>query len=387
MKQEQGIIFKTLDGFHRVELEDIMHFFGAEIPARLRKREFVERLGAYLIGKPREWLHRMLERDLRLLQRLVDMGPGNSLCLEYPDYPSVLETVQLVHSDVSDADFRRLWIGPEVYDIVAPHIAEVLEERTTSGRFDRERAALGYLNLYGVMSVRDFIHWMLAYQQFDPRLDERTFMDELYDGPVMNICRFDFGTGRYLSAPSIFEPEEILKGRKEYAEVSEDRSFLPEEALEAGKDAPYFVFGLDTPQGKELVAMLQELGYEGDGLLREVHDIWMNSQHAKEEDSTEAVFSSVARKQDEIASFAYFNACMQKVAAFANSLPKWLLRGHSPDEVNYLKVILQSEEDPIRELVDKDPLLGLFVPPAPADAPCPCGSGLLYRNCHGRRLS
>ena len=29
MHQEQGIIFKTLEEFHKVELEDIMHYFGS----------------------------------------------------------------------------------------------------------------------------------------------------------------------------------------------------------------------------------------------------------------------------------------------------------------------------------------------------------------------
>jgi|BioPla2DNA2_1021312.scaffolds.fasta_scaffold17982_1 hypothetical protein len=387
MKQEQGTIFKTLDEFRKVELEDIVHFFGAGLSPRMPKRDFVNMLGAYLIEKPKEWLGRMLERDLRLLERLVDAGPEIPLFLDYPDYPSILETVRLVHSDTSDPNFRKLWIGRELYDIVAPHIVDVLARGEESGRFDCERAALGYLNLYGVLTLKEFFKRMLEFQAYEGRKDPVAFMTELCESPVMKLCRFDSGKHRYVSAPSIFDPQEILTGRKKYADVKNIKIFSPLEALEAGSGSPLFVFGLNTPAGRELVAMLQELGYKGDDLVREEHDIWMNSQRAMDEESTEAIFQAVTRKQDSLASFESFNACMQTVATYANSLPKWLLRGHSPDEVNYLKVILQSEEDPIRDLSVNDPLLGLFVPPVPGHTPCPCGSGLLYRNCHGKRLN
>lgn len=384
---EDNSIFSTLGNFQKVELEDIMHFFGARIPSRVRKQEFVDRLGAYLIRKPEEWLRRMPERDLRLLKRLIDAGPDIPLFLDYPDYPSVLETVRLVNSDTSDANFRKLWVGSELYGIVSPLIDGVIAECETNGHFDRERAALGYLNLYGVMRVKEFMSHMFAFYEYAGRGDAADFLEAVYDSPILKLCRFDSGSGRYVSAPCLFEPEEILRGRKEYPDVREDRSFTPEEALEAGMGAPFPVFGLHSKAGTELVSMLRDLGYGDEEIFHEAHGIWMNAQSAMDDNSTEAVFTAVTRKQDSIASFDYFNACMQKVAAYANSLPKWLLRGHSPDEVNYLKVILQSEEDPIRDLVEEDPLLGLFIPPAPGDNPCPCGSGLLYRNCHGKCLS
>jgi hypothetical protein len=106
-----------------------------------------------------------------------------------------------------------------------------------------------------------------------------------------------------------------------------------------------------------------------------------------ESDTTEAIFSAVTRKQDAIDTFEEYNACMEIVADYANRLPKWLLKGHSAKETNYLKVVLRTEEDTLETLVRKNPLLGLYVHPAPMDSPCPCGSGLSYRFCHGKRLN
>lgn len=387
MKQKRSVIFKALESFPRVELEDIRQFFGADVPAKVRKPEFVDRLGAYIIERPAEWLGRMLERDLRLLKRLVDAGPGVPLYLDYPDFPSVLETVGLLGSDTSDENFREVWIPKELYDVVAPHIDNVLKEGEESGLFEVDRAALGYLCLYGVMTVDEFFDKMLDYWEFSGRHSIESFTNIVFESPVMKLCRIDSGGERYMCAPNIFDPDEILGGRKEYSAIESLRPFSPQEALKAGVGSPYFVYGLDTDEGRKLVEMLGNLGYAGDDLVREEHDIWMNAQMSGKKDTTEAIFASVTRKQDVIDSFEDYDGCMEVVARYANTLPKWLLKGYSSNEKNCLKVVLQTEDDPIRTMVRKNPLLGLFVPPAPPDDPCPCGSHLSYRNCHGKNLS
>lgn len=386
MNQKRSTIFKALESFPRVELEDIRQYFGADVPTKVRKSEFVDRLGAYIIEKPAEWLGRMLERDLRLLKRLVDAGPGVPLYLDYPDFPSVLETIRLLGSDTSDENFREVWIPKDFYDVVAPHIDNVLMEGQESGLFETEQAALGYLSLYGIMTTDEFFDCMLDYWEYSGRHSIEYFTNMVYDSPVMKLCRVDHDGGRYLSAPNIFDPDEILTGRKEYSGIESLRPFTPQDALKAGAGSPYFVYGLDTEEGRRLVEMLGNLGYKGEDLAREEHDIWMNAQMIGKTDTTEAIFASVTRKQDGIESFEDYDECMEIVAAYANTLPKWLLKGYSSNEVNSLKVVLQTEDDPLQSMIRKNPLLGLFVPPPPTppDAPCPCGSHLSYRHCHGK---
>ncbi len=384
MKQKRSTIFKALESFPRVELEDIRQYFGADVPRKVRKSEFVERLGAYIIEKPSVWLGRMLERDLRLLKRLVDAGPGVPLYLDYPDFPSVLETVRLLGSDNTDENFREVWLPKDLYDVVAPYVDEVLKEGESGGLFEMERAALGYLCLYGIMTVEEFFDKMLDYWEFSARHSVEYFTNMVYESPVMKLCRVDSDGERYMCAPNIFDPFELLKGRQEYPAIESLRPFTPQDALKAGAGSPYFVYGLDTPEGLRLVEMLGNLGYSGEDLVHEEHDIWMNAQMSGKNDTTEAIFASVTRKQDAIESFEDYDECMEIVARFANTLPKWLLKGYSSNEKNCLKVVLQSEDDPIQAMIRKNPLMGLFVPPTPADAPCPCGSRLSYRNCHGK---
>jgi hypothetical protein len=111
----------------------------------------VERLTSYLLKCPGRWLSLVLERDARLLRQLVHAGPDTVQMMDYADYPSVLEVSGLVDFDDSDQRTHKVWLRREVYDIVAPHIEKAIHTAEQSGRFQLERVALGYLNLYGVL--------------------------------------------------------------------------------------------------------------------------------------------------------------------------------------------------------------------------------------------
>ena len=54
------MIISALGSLHKVDLEDIRHFFGADFPRHVRKSEFVQRLGAFLVQSPEKWLRNML---------------------------------------------------------------------------------------------------------------------------------------------------------------------------------------------------------------------------------------------------------------------------------------------------------------------------------------
>ena len=383
MKELQSIL-ETLDSFQKVELEDIRHFFGAEVSSRTRKKDLVCKLKAYIVDEPALWLDRMLERDLRLLKLLVQAGPEVPVRLEYADYPSVLETIHLLGTDNSDDRYRYVWIPKELYDVVATKVDSAILRGEESGRFEMDQASLGYLSLYGVMTTDTYYDCMAEYWEYSHRGSFDSFIDTLYNSPVLKIGRMDIEGVPYVVAPQVVSAEDVLNARESDPEMGL-KPFTVPQALEAGARAPHFVYGADSPEGKEVLNVLSSLNCFGEEAMLEMHDIWMNSQMVGKEDSTEEIFKFVNDRQDLIPSFSEYDACMRAIAAYANSLPKWILGGHSSDEVKRMAIVLQGDsDDPLEELVAKNPLLGLFVPPSPADAPCPCGSGLSYRFCHGR---
>lgn len=410
-----------LKGFPKVELEDLGSILGEPLSPRLRKAELVERLTGYLTDHPVRWLSHLFERDIRLLKTLVHAGPGKVQYIGKADYPTVLELSGLVDSDDSDSNFHKVWLRREVYDIVAPHIDQAIRKGEKSGRFEVERVGLGYLNLYGILPVDHFVDLMADYyeQAFGPGLDPLVRI--LEQSPLVKVSRFTDRHGDYLLSPCVSDADGLFEFREEIAPgtAGDFRDFTPEEALEAGGGAPYFAVGLQTPEGKALTDALRQIGYSGFDLVKAQHDIWVEAQYPFD---NEALFDPLTSREDRIGDDALYQSCLKAIVDYANRVPKWALCGFSAVEKDLLVLEQPSGEDtdtPSDEVeypqwtmprptisegysdwIEKDenlerlsPLLpdgfpfGMAIPHVAPNDPCPCGSGLRYAHCHGKRMN
>ncbi|MCR5004195.1 MAG: hypothetical protein K5984_07475, partial [Bacteroidales bacterium] len=337
-----------MGAFKRADLEDIKSFFGARSSHFRTKAELVDYLATFIVDNPAKWMNRMLERDLRLLKRLVEAGPDQWVYLELADYPTVLETVHLIIVDQEEMNFRKLKVSDDVYKVVAPYVDAAILDGEKSGRFEMEEVALGIMNIYGVLPYLEFVemmwnHFSVKYE----KIGSEAFVDAVAAMPIVSLCMYDDEKyGRYMASPCVAEPMDIFLDREDIVgdAIKEFKRYSPEEEQAAGMGAPYFSFGIDRPEGRAVMEMLRDLGYDDEELTREIHDIWMNSQSVMDEHSTEALLSCVNRRKDSIADFETYQQCMQKVADYSNSLPKWLLKGQTPNEADLLKVVLRSEE-------------------------------------------
>ena len=410
-------IISVLKGFQKPMLEDICYLLGSEASYRPRKKDMAEALNDYLHGKPRRWLNCLLERDLRLLKTLVNGGPEKVQFIELGHYHSLLEVSGLVEVTDDDQRFQQVTLPREVYDIVAPYVDEAIEKGEKSGRFEFERAALGFLNIYGRVDVQIFLDFIQEWCDagYGPGL--KRLLVQVQDSPLIKMCRFTDEYGDYMLSPCVDNLPKLVEDRKSFGFEDEQLKKLPvEAAIEAGEGAPFFTLQLDTPKGKALVDMLKRIGYEGAELTRIEHEIWLDAQA---EEGGDLIYDSVYAKDESIRSDAEFMRCLQIIADYANSIPLWRLCGFSavdenlelfflPDEFQHP---LQPEADdsapswkmpsptvsegytPARKEQIPENLLkllpggfpfGMAVPPAAPDDPCPCGSGLRYKHCHGK---
>lgn len=410
--KERSLI-SVLNGFQRLELEDLGNILGREFEPRMRKAQLVDDLADYLVNKPRKWLSHLTERDIRLLKTLVHAGPGKVQYLDYPDYTSFLEISGIIDYDDSDEHYHKVWIRREIYDIVAPHVDAVIKAVEKSGRFDVERVALGYLNLYGILPYEQFADLMTDWWEECGHRSFEKLVDHLEESPIIKLNRFTDRNGDYLCSPCMAHSEDFFALREDYPEVNTYQTFTAQEAREAGSGAPYFSIGLKTPEGVAFVALLKEFGFDGFELVKAEHDVWMEAQMPEGNDH---VFDILYEKQEFITSMDRLRRYVNVFAAYADSVPKWALKGHSAAETGFLRV----EADPERLLEDMEgeallpdadagdsyphwtmpsPTVsdgyalpkgfpfGLAVPHVAPDDPCPCCSGLKYRFCHGKILN
>lgn len=404
-------LHKTLSHFKKADLVDILYYFGAPVPRISLKQTLVDSLYAYIGSHPREWLSRMLQRDILQLKRLCAQAPGEHILIPYPDNPSVLEVLGLVQSDSADLDSRELWISPELFSIVRPHVKAVYEACEEKGQYELEQVALGFLHLYGMVPFDFFTERILDYCDWKGIQDYRSVMDMLADSPVLRTCRYeDPKSGTiYVCSPYVFDPAALLDMRDEYPDAKDYKLFQPEEALQIGQRTEMVSFGLEQPCGKKLTDMFRSLGVNGDELVMEQHEAWFNAQTAQLDESAKDLFAGVNERAEDMYSFEEYDQCMHVVADYANAIPKWILKGWSSDELDVLKVDIRADmsgsapyEDPVPEATEfargrfhlphastqmQAYLDKIVVPHIHPDDPCPCGSGLLYRHCHGKRMN
>lgn len=402
-----------------MELEDLANILGQDFRPSMKKSAMVYSLADYLRSNPDRWLSHLTERDIRLLESLVKAGPGKVLYLDFPDYLSFLEAGGIIDYDDSDENFHRVWISREVYDIVAPHITRVLKRVEKSGRYEVERVGLGYLNLYGIVPYEMFIDLMTSWWETAGGGDIDRLISHLQESPLIKLNRYHDLYGDYLCTPCMSSTEEYHLLREEYdGQLPFYNQFTVTEAMESGSGAPYFSVGLKTPQGRKLVSLLREMGFDGFELVKAEHDVWMEAQYP---DGNQHIFDIIFEKQHLLDSMDRFVKWFRIFADYADSVPKWALKGFSAQETGLMKVNLTAD-DILREEKAESGLdlasiweeeaeyphwsmpeptvsegfrsvlpplftFGLTIPHVAPDDPCPCNSGLKYRNCHGKNLS
>ncbi|MBR6346410.1 MAG: SEC-C domain-containing protein [Bacteroidales bacterium] len=388
-----------LTRFEKWELEDFMDVLGADVPDHSRKTAIIKCFTAYLSRKPEFWLRHLMERDLRLLSSLVKAGPGKMLAMDHPDYPTILEITGIVENDSSDDYDLKLWISQEVFDIVSPHIEKVISDCERSGQFTVERACLGLMNLYGVVPYAVFCE-KLAVCLVDMGLKQQEIWDLLELTPVLRWNSVGMDDMEYMCSPLVENIYDVLDARKKYAEgISEYADFSPEEIISAGSGAPFFIIGDKSEAGKAMRSMLSYLGYSGPQIATSFHDVWMDAQFP---DDNQHVFDIVNDVSDSL-SISRYSDFIKVISGYVNSTPKWILSGFSADETGMLRIEAEIGDEQVEDIPDDAPKwvmpspsvsdgyalpsgfpFGLSVPHVAPGDPCPCGSGLKYRSCHGK---
>ena len=391
--------------FTKAELSDILSFFDQSVEKSAKKARLVEQAALLIGGNPREWMYMLPESDLMLLRDLVSAGNGEWVELLNPDYPSMLEILGLIYIDDRDRDFVYACLDESLYFPVAAIIDHVIAEKRADGSFETEHLALGLLNIYGVVTVEAFVHQ--AFDMLEGGMEEDGGAEEfvrIAENRLVAMQRVTYKGEVYLVSPYAYEYEKLIDGWKQFPGRRKFASFTRDEALYAGMDAPFCAFGHGSPEYDAAWAVLEDLGYDRQDILDCLNEVWVNSQYSTDEASVEALFSCINDKIDQIDTFEEYRKCIDAIAEYANSVPKWLLKGHSSNETDLLKLSIRVDEASFEEEVTKQegikkgpdesagPLnefykYNMAVRHVAPDEPCPCGSGLSYRRCHGKNLN
>ena len=396
MQSMRNSISDILNSRSKEEIEATLDYFDALPVRHSRKQDLVRTLSSYL-SSPKVWLDKLMEQDLRLLQTLCKAGPDNSVDMIPSDYPSVVEVLRFVDTGQADSeDMMRLSIPPVFYELIAKEIDAVISRKEKDGSFALEHLILGAVNIFGVVPLHTFVDCI--FMDFEDFTEMREFALKIARHPAIRLYQEEYKGESYLVSPYVDRFEELMRTRRDrYKQIRKYAKASHHEAEGCGVNSPFCSYGLDTAEGMALTEMLSAIGYEGESLFAAAHTVWLNAQYEPDGHNLDMLLSVISDIADEIDTLERFTDYANRILDYANSVPKWLLKGHSADDTGLMVYSVTTEY--LEELygaelseTENEEVMRFFdkvnkVRPVGPDDPCPCGSGLSYRFCHGRHIS
>ena len=378
LEQDLEFIYQSLMPRTKIQISYLGEMLGCKLKSNLRKSEMATGLADYIINCSDEWLRCLPQRELDLLEIMVKMEKGSEYRTFLQPYATVMEAFGFI-TEERDDDSSTFSIVPELYDSIKEHLPMALSFRAANSYMDFEALLMGILNTYGLVEHKEMLEIFSSIYDFDtdPQLAVQS-MQFLYESFLMRMqtLRKD-GVIYYRTMIRNGNLEEVIPERKSRKEIKDYRPFTKEEFMAAGFNPLYPFVGKDSPSGKKLTAFMEKigLGEEERNVIGTL--VWLNAQ----EGGTKGPMNAMHLFDGLLKGFDQLQEMMGIVQEYMNNVPKWIFKGYSSHEV-----FEKFEKPHLQPLLDKMPPMGfgMGVPRVGRNEPCPCGSGLKYKNCHGK---
>ena len=395
-------------------LTDFSEELGFDIDESISEKEFRKQYAQALKDNVVRVMSMLPISELKLLEHLKkNPKPGNTLDC-YEDYCSKLMVIYGLAGEWWDEDENYyIWVPDDLWQMMKPHVEEVLADPHVQHRATIENTILGLANLYGQVNLGFVEKELIRLGQVQTIEGAKVAVSACMDDSL--LLKFtQHQTGRLIDEPSedtlLFlspygwdMPSELDDEIKKRESLAKDYHLftIVEVMYAAVMPMPLIA----NPMHNAFFSLLtDDLNYN-DWLASEIcHGLWYREMHKYEEDFEEEDPRQYFREEvlyDYDSSDSLFRKAMKLLDDYLNNMPHWQLKGHTPMEVHGLlseedKAVKRKRQES-RSYHDDDYIspkdwmanLGVTMPiiaekkPGRND-PCPCGSGKKYKNCCGR---
>lgn len=362
----------------KLQLQYLANLLGFDYKSSSKKAELTGGLSDYICKEPDKWLRCMPQRELDLLDILAGQEKGS----EYRT-PIQLAPMHIVRfgfvahrREATDSIFS---LQPYLYEAVKNGLPVAKAYRAVTDYMDYEALMGGILKTYGIMENDEFMKVFMGCIGDDENYEKiAQALSFLYESMLMKTLNRRGGETFYKeTAVKCKALGSVMEERRKRPEIKEYREFTREEFMRAGYNPVYPFVGKDTPAGQKLSAFMEKLGY--DEVKRDIVGtlIWMLSQ----EGGTQAMKDAIHLFDGKVSNQSQVEELVRVVNDYMNNVPRWMFKGYSSHEV-----FEKFEKPHLQPLPNKMPPagFGMGVPKVGRNDPCPCGSGLKYKNCHGK---
>ncbi len=382
MNKQSSEIRQAFEDLRKEELNTLRKMGGYPIKTNLNKADLADALEDNFRKNPVSLLKTLPIYDLLILSNLCEADRDG--CLRYDNFPDMLYsmTYNIIEWDFADDDETKidLWLTDDMQMLISPFIDQVIEDVKKTGRYMIDYFFWGMLWLYGVPTAKDYL-----------RVIKQTFGPEEKDWwPMyMELCRYfpfaDMNIDGVIINPAISDPEYVFReqlsrgmGEGHYKEYS------MKEIIEVGSTGPYFHYGKDTKVCRDAVAALKKCGFSEREAVSRLSRVWFDVQDADGPHRPTQIIQS-AIGEPHLDSVDELNSIIRPLTEYMNSIPRWILGGRIPKEMPVnpeAKIQMASMASAMGKMATMRCSRGVG-----RNDSCPCGSGLKFKNCHGKNIS
>ena len=377
-------------------LQDYARGLGCQLKSAWKKEQVAKALSDYILSNIGEILAMSSKWEVELFRDIVEAGRGVAVSRK-GDLPVCPLPVLLQCRFQRDGDFYYVAAADELREAIGDTASSLLKDEAFLKFTERLQFCRGTLALTGMVPL-PYLYGALsdAYPE-----DSDSFRASVLCSPeilfgfhtMMDNSEFPFVISPYILEVYV-TPEDLAI---EIRPKVKFKKFSKERALAAGRlPMPSLELEEGVRLRQKLMSRCGLSAYKADDLL---YELWLDKQ-----DFSAPVTSSVEIVKDYVTfrSFEDLQAVMDEVMAFVNAMPCWALLGNASTEIRRsepmnhppkiklgpnMRAAGYTEAD-VQPLVDeafyRANIAKEMKYKVGRNNPCPCGSGLKFKNCHGK---
>ena len=379
---QDNLIHQALEDLNKADLNTLRKMARYPIKSNLKKADLVDALENSFRKDPVSLLSELPVYDLLILSKLC--GMPRDTCILCEKYPDMLYSMiyNIIEWDISEDDGNKieLWLTDDMYNLISPFVDKVLKDVETGKRYLIDYFFWGMLWVYGTPTTKDFINVL-----------KKAFgTDEKDWGPIfIDLCNYfpfeDMDIDGTFLNPVILDYD-YLQQQKETRGMDRKpvKEYSLEEIIAVGATGPYFHYGRDTKECKDAIAALRKCGFNFNDASARISRLYLDVQEVEEPLKTSEMMQRTIGTP-KLKSVDELNSVIQPIMEYMNSVPRWFLGGRSPKDIpvsREAKAQLASMAATAEKMSSMTNFSGVG-----RNDPCPCGSGLKYKHCHGKYQS
>lgn len=436
-QKEKNTLLNTVSKLQRNEILKYASNMGFGIDESLDDSQLKKAYADWVLANPEELMTRLPMGDLRTLQEIRDHRDP-----EPPNYfnnylTPIMVKYGLVGTDVVSDTHVHYHVPDDLMKAVAPHLDKWLKEPNNVIRMEVETLTDGLANIFGYVdqaTIKKYIGGLRDtdeddllqngfnyIRQFSLLLDSMEWAENLEETPNEEVLFFS----RYAQPKAAAVKQTIDEGSQGIVEPDFDLTSV-------ARASTVIIPEIPNPYGEEFAKFLsQTFGMDEYDIRKLCFELWIYRQPILDSMSKKQLefhyLSTVISSAKKDLSVSEVDEALRQMSHYMNTIPLWLLRGNAAwqfhkhiymrettvssaivDQLNQVRRdsriltdFLNGEAPPTEEemasilktyphllspgkrekkAVDRTPTVARVG----RNDPCPCGSGLKYKKCHGR---